>query len=154
REARAQEKTASAGQAVALFQPSRILRAVSMAATAKVLGALMLAVLPFGGSAASEIVPGRILVHTRGGGIAPPSGVRPHRLVRRLADGTNLVEIAGATAAETQVAAAALATAPEVEWAEPDGVRWRAAATVAPGPNDPLYHLEWGLALAHAQGAW
>jgi serine protease len=111
---------------------------------------LLLALAVGGGTArADEIVPGRLIVRTRSHLFAATRG----RVLRHLAADTHVVALDGvATEAETRAAAAALASDPDVVWAEPDGVRRRAAGVVK--PDDPMYQYQWGLPLVRAPEAW
>ncbi|HEY7957107.1 MAG TPA: S8 family peptidase [Polyangia bacterium] len=103
---------------------------------------------------AQEIAPGKILVRYR-----VPRAIRgavrlgshSARALRRVG-ATELFSVPGAGPSEIAALAARLANDPDVAWAEPDYVRHRLGAGVA--PNDPRYPDQWALPMIRAPQAW
>lgn len=110
-------------------------------------------VIALGAARADEVVPGRVLIKYRAPRALRQIAVGSAVLapVRRLSGGAHLYELRGAGADETRALAAALAADPEVEYAEPDRVRRRAAAE---HPNDPMFQYQWALPMVRAPEAW
>src|SRR5436190_23898905 len=99
------------------------------------------ALLLAGPAAADEIVPGRVLVRWRSTRTQAllPDGV--HTL-RRLSPETHLIATTP-TVEATRALIDRLNARADVVYAEPDYVRQRSGAPVA--PNDPMYKFQWGL---------
>src|SRR5579871_4015417 len=97
-------------------------------------------------AAPEEFVKGHVVVQWRGEARATEA-----RVERRISPSLHLLHAVDDSDAGVRALVARLAADPSVEWVEREHVRRRSTVVTA---NDPLFGMQWGLAMARLPQAW